>query len=948
MAQYTEKYRFKKPGEDEFYNVNDQNENWDKNEEALKAIEIDLEGIDVPGTQIIVDQSKAPVSPGNGTIANLISWISNRLKAITGKANWWESPTKSLEELNTDKVDKVAGKGLSTNDYTTAEKQKLAGLSNYSHPTEHPASMIKMEDGTTVENKVSEHLNDMPTQEATLNEGLNVLAAPMASMARFKFYGRHFVNLLGRDGNFEIDSNGDGVADGWLNTRLFGATASLSASGVKYGAKAQRITSTASDTSISRRIERSDIQVVAGKYYVLLADASTDGTAVATINVESNTATGVSKASSPSSANKPHYVRFAPTASGTIYIRLYNQIPVGQVGWTQYDGARLYEITQEEYNILHTMTDDEIAAKYPYVDSVQPLRNPYVIKKGKNLVDYLSAYKDFLILQPDGSYLLDYLKATSVKLPVVYKDNTQYTLSYTCRIAEAGTYNVRYRIEYTDGTVTDCALATTSWATVKHTSTLGKTVKSIFLNYNVGGGQFYIKDIQLEVGTTATQRESFNEDYLVFECDAYDGETIEVVNGQYVKTKKWDRKVFSGSETESWSDSGVSNAGYITFHAAIPDIGESVSSDNFPQNTLTTDANYNGEGISCSTTYRVIYIRIAKSKLTTPDAAGFKRWLQSNHTTVHYQLATPTTEVVKVEGAIGLHRGQNQIEAGSGMLSKGVISAEKYKYTASLKPVTMYYKGNLKEAVDDLVEKVVDVATEVSNKVEKDVVGKGILNTSEKTLIGAINEVLQTANAAFQSANDGRTVVANAVAGKGVSASPTDTFSTLAAKIGTIASVKSIQSGFASHTVNGSMTIPINTVKASKSIVMIHFAGSSTSGQLNMIQAKVLDNNTLQFTRGGGTDRIDFTWQVIEFADTCVVQKGDYSYASGQATSINIPIVSVNLSKSFVVQTQWGGTSDAYGGQVFAYLSSPTNLNIGRIYAGSGTVNTHWQVVEIK
>ena len=33
------------------------------------------------------------------------------------------------------KVDKVSGKQLSTNDYTTVEKNKLAGLSNYSHPT---------------------------------------------------------------------------------------------------------------------------------------------------------------------------------------------------------------------------------------------------------------------------------------------------------------------------------------------------------------------------------------------------------------------------------------------------------------------------------------------------------------------------------------------------------------------------------------------------------------------------------------------------------------------------------------------------------------------------------------------------------------------------------------------------------------------------------------------
>ena len=44
------------------------------------------------------------------------------------------------------KVDKVTGKGLSTNDYTTAEKNKLsgvaAGANNYTHPGSHPASMI--------------------------------------------------------------------------------------------------------------------------------------------------------------------------------------------------------------------------------------------------------------------------------------------------------------------------------------------------------------------------------------------------------------------------------------------------------------------------------------------------------------------------------------------------------------------------------------------------------------------------------------------------------------------------------------------------------------------------------------------------------------------------------------------------------------------------------------
>lgn len=42
---------------------------------------------------------------------------------------------QKIKALLAGKVDKVDGKGLSTNDYTTAEKTKLSGLKNYTHPT---------------------------------------------------------------------------------------------------------------------------------------------------------------------------------------------------------------------------------------------------------------------------------------------------------------------------------------------------------------------------------------------------------------------------------------------------------------------------------------------------------------------------------------------------------------------------------------------------------------------------------------------------------------------------------------------------------------------------------------------------------------------------------------------------------------------------------------------
>ena len=83
--EFTPIYGLKKPEENEFYNVNDQNYNMDILDPLLNA-------------------------------------------------------------LNTNKVDKVVGKQLSTEDYTTSEKDKLAGIqegaTNYVHPTTHPPSII--------------------------------------------------------------------------------------------------------------------------------------------------------------------------------------------------------------------------------------------------------------------------------------------------------------------------------------------------------------------------------------------------------------------------------------------------------------------------------------------------------------------------------------------------------------------------------------------------------------------------------------------------------------------------------------------------------------------------------------------------------------------------------------------------------------------------------------
>lgn len=87
---------------------------------------------------------------------------------------------QKVKTLLAGKVDKVDGKGLSTNDFTTAEKTKLSGLSNYSLPTATSTVLggIMVGDNLTVDanGKLSavQGSYTLPTASATQLGGIKV------------------------------------------------------------------------------------------------------------------------------------------------------------------------------------------------------------------------------------------------------------------------------------------------------------------------------------------------------------------------------------------------------------------------------------------------------------------------------------------------------------------------------------------------------------------------------------------------------------------------------------------------------------------------------------------------------------------------------------------------------------------------------------------------------
>lgn len=82
--------------------------------------------------------------------------LYNKVEKVNGKGlstNDFTNADKQKVDTITNKVDKVEGKGLSTNDYTNEDKEKLNSLSKYTHPETHLASMIVFEDGETLQDK---------------------------------------------------------------------------------------------------------------------------------------------------------------------------------------------------------------------------------------------------------------------------------------------------------------------------------------------------------------------------------------------------------------------------------------------------------------------------------------------------------------------------------------------------------------------------------------------------------------------------------------------------------------------------------------------------------------------------------------------------------------------------------------------------------------------------
>ncbi|NEN84352.1 hypothetical protein [Paenibacillus elgii] len=218
-----------------------------------------------------------------------------------------------------------------------------------------------------------------PPEQVHLGYGLQVVDAKRtAPLENVTIKGRTLVNLLGRIGGFE---NLNSHAEGWNQYQVTAVTQGGYPTTTGYGRCAVKI-NTGQTTG---NINKYGLTFVAGKFYIIIADiknySSSGGMRIAIANTASVFSPYVTD------KNRFHtvYAKAAPTAT-TSNAGIELQI-VGAAGQEAFvDSVRLYEVTEDEYKAIDSMTSEQISARWPYVDDIKSIYSPYIIKHGENLL----------------------------------------------------------------------------------------------------------------------------------------------------------------------------------------------------------------------------------------------------------------------------------------------------------------------------------------------------------------------------------------------------------------------------------------------------------------------------------------------------------------------------------------------------------------------------------
>ncbi|MCE5171359.1 hypothetical protein LQV63_18830 [Paenibacillus profundus] len=297
-------------------------------------------------------------------------------------------------------------------------------------------------------NRIEQGLKDAHVAERealTLSPGVQVVEVENETPFNFgSVRGRTLVNLLGRNGRcdkigfFGTGGAGNVIVDSTIK---------------RYGDATFKITQTAGETSFvingAFAVDRTKKYMFAVD--VLLTHSSAGGRVV--MNLQQSGAGAVIGSGTANAELLGTWQTIHATFDASKLNSPEMSIVVGTMGdgavTCNVDGVRCYEITQAEYDVSVSLTPEQVATRYPYVDGMTNVHNPYVGITGANLLPPFTEWSfNITILDARPSldpYAITYTATKTHTLLFSEIDvlpNTTYYLSCETQNGEFGIHDV--------------------------------------------------------------------------------------------------------------------------------------------------------------------------------------------------------------------------------------------------------------------------------------------------------------------------------------------------------------------------------------------------------------------------------------------------------------------------------------------------------------------------
>jgi hypothetical protein len=261
-----------------------------------------------------------------------------------------------------------------------------------------------------------------------------------------------------------------------------------------------------------------------------------------------------------------HFLAYADPSDGvtastinTDYIELEIELAQNAQLWNP--RFPLYEVDATEYaNILTTWDENEVMRRYPMVESVQHVQNPYVIAEGENLLPPFTEWSLHANARVKSAYELELNAQSSsqsnntVVIPIL--PNTTYNLSFTCDNSSICQIVFEY-LDANNNILTSSTKTYNSQTNITETTpNNAKSVRIYFRDQYTPSGTINFKNPILTLGSIAKPFVPRNPSTLFAEVKLgalSDKKDILFKDGQDWKVTKWIEKDVVLDGAQSWA-----------------------------------------------------------------------------------------------------------------------------------------------------------------------------------------------------------------------------------------------------------------------------------------------------------------------------------------------------------------------------------------------------------